>query len=246
MKEKSLQENDDRSCRVWFLPKAGWQQVRATIVEKTHLETAEWKQICKKGYNADIEKKVPHIFLSRSPLTFGHSQLVIPSPPCSTKYKISEAGFFEIASVIIVRVLQTFKEVFPTNRRQIHEEDTFKSLAESTYSYGKYIKTLVVRASAKEDVGEQYKVHLVPFFESHKAECLKRFRTHHRVRPDKRGGLIGWLGDRETEVDKWESEWCWSDVSHDDITNKVWNLPRLASRLNQKWLQKYQSVVQKV
>ncbi|MBN2570359.1 MAG: hypothetical protein JXB42_13110 [Deltaproteobacteria bacterium] len=234
MKDKSLQNKDVRSCRIWFLQKQEWEKLLNTPKKNEDFETEDWGKICNLDYKDDIKKKIPHIFLSRSPLTFGHSQLFIPSP----SYDISEAGFFEIASVIIVRVLQTFKEVFDTSHYQMHEEDEFKSLAEITYSYGKYIKTLVVRASAEEDIEKQYKVHLVPFFKSHEAECLKRFRAHHRVRPDKKGGLIGWLGDRETEVEKWESEWCWPDVSHDDIANKVWKLPQLASQLNKSWVKK--------
>jgi hypothetical protein len=246
MKEKSSGNKDDRSCRVWFSPKGGWEEVKSVLKKKADLETENWRDLCNKDYKADIEKSVPHIFLSRSPLTFGHSQLVIPSPPWRTDKKpISETSFFEIASVIIVRALQTYQQIFSTKGSLIHEENTFRALAESTYSYGQYIKTLVVRASAEEKAGKQYKVHLVPYLKSHEAECLKRFRAQHRVKPDKKGGLIGWLGDRETEVDKWESEWCWPDVSHNDIVNEVWNLPQLASRLNQRWFKKYQSVVKK-
>jgi len=220
--------------------------VKTALEKKADLETEDWKDICIRDYKADIETNVPHIFLSRSPLTFGHSQLVIPSMPGSIPEKLtSEASFFEIASVIIVRALQTYQQLFCSKDGPIHEEDTFKRLAESTYSYGNYLKTLVLRVSAVENAGEQYKVHLVPFLKSHDTECLKRFRAHHKARPDKKGGLIGWLGDRETEVDKWEQEWCWPDVSHDDIADKVWNLPQLASQLNKKWFKEYKSVAEK-
>ncbi len=233
---------DDRSRRVWFAPKGGWEGVRAAIEKKADLESEDWKDVCNKDYKAEIEESVPHIFLSRSPLTLGHSQLVIPSPSWSTaENPASEASFFEIASVIIVRALQTYQQAFSNKASLVQEEDIFRALSESTYSYGQYMKTLVVRASAEEKAGKQYKVHLVPYLRSHEAECLKRFRALHAVTPDRKGGLIGWLGDRETEVDRWELEWCWPDVSHDQIANEVWNLSQLASRLNQNWFKKHES-----
>lgn len=243
MENRPFRSKDDRSRRVWFVPKNGWEGVRAAIEKKEDLETEDWKDVCSKDYKAKIKKNVPHIFLTRSPLSLGHSQLVIPSPPWSTtKNPTSEASFFEIASVIIVRALQTYKQVFSNKGGLVQDEDVFRALAESTYSYGQYIKTLVIRASADEKAAEQYKVHLVPYLKSHEAECLKRFRARHTVRPDKKGGLIGWLGDRETEVDIWELEWCWPDVSHDQIANEVWNLPQLASRLNQRWFKKHENL----
>jgi hypothetical protein len=244
MKEKPSQNKDDRSCRTWFLPKGGWKQIKTVLENKTNLETENWKDICNKDYVKEIENKVPHIFLSRSPLTFGHSQLVIPAIPGKI---FEEANFYEIASIILVRALQTYETVFSNKDSPIHEEVTFSRLSESTYSYGNYVKTLLLRVSAVENAGEQYKVHLVPFLKSHQSECLKRFRAQHRTaRPDKKGGLIGWLGDRETEVDKWEQGWPWPNVSHDDIANKVWNLPKLSNKLNKIWLSEYKSVVAKI
>lgn len=239
MKGESMWKKDDRSSRVWFLPKGGWDHIKETMLNrKGNLHNEEWKDVANKVYKEDVEEKVPHIFLPRSPLTFGHSQLVIPFPPPpfhSNDKKISEAIFFEIASLIVTRVLKTFEQIFCNQRRPIHEEELFKSLAESTYTYGEYIKTLVVRTSADEKTERQYKIHLVPYFKSHEAECLKRFRAQHKVRPDEKGGLIGWLGDRETEVDKWEVEWCWPDISLDDVASNVWKLPKLAERLSRAW-----------
>jgi hypothetical protein len=238
MQGAPAEKRDDRSRRVWYLSKGGWEYEhikKALEHKRVNLQNEKWDNVAKKNYKEDIEEKIPHIFLSRAPLTFGHSQLVIPFPPChSNDKKISEANFFEIASLVVTGALKTFEQVFHKNH-PINEEDRFKRLAESTYSFGNYIKTLVVRTSADEKVERQYKIHLVPYFKSHEAECLKRFRAQHKVRPDEKGGLMGWLGDRETEVGKWEVEWCCHDISLDDVATDVWKLPDLARQLSKQW-----------
>jgi len=237
---EKCEEKDARTCRVWYLPPEGWKSITCKIIEgnvvftKENWKNKDWQAVISKDYKKDVEKKSPHIFLSRAPLTFGHSQLVLPPPPCKSKNeKIPETIFFEFASYIVKRALAAFEKVL--GKKEVHQNPTFKHLAESTYSYGKYIKTLVVRASASEKVGSEYKIHLVPYFQSHETECLKRFRAQHKVPPNKKGGLLGWLGERETEIDKWEVEWCSPDFSLDDVARDVWKLPQLAQELSKSW-----------
>lgn len=103
MKVKPIGINDDRSRRVWYLSKGGWEHIKTILDKKGNLQNEKWENIANKHY-ADIEENIPHVFLPRSPLTFGHSQLVIPFPSCHSNDKnISEAIFFEIASIIVTR-----------------------------------------------------------------------------------------------------------------------------------------------
>lgn len=76
-------------------------------------------------------------------------------------------------------------------------------MADLTLTKDKYLKTLILRVSADEDVDTTYKVHLVPYFGSHESACQKWYTSIHKVKPDAKGGLIGWLGERETLVDSW-------------------------------------------
>jgi hypothetical protein len=192
---------DGRIDRLWYLPE-GWKKLSAprSVSEYMKHQTARlisascpdvqkdrWEQI----------KNSPHIFLSRSPLTFGHSQLVIPSPGDS------EQDLFRLASEIIYDAISTFKSVFG-NPTFVHQKAVFKPLADTTLTRGSYERTLVLRASAQESSGNEYKVHLVPYFASHAELCRKRFHSLHTTTPDRLGGLLGWLGMREDDVDRWE------------------------------------------
>jgi hypothetical protein len=47
------------------------------------------------------------------------------------------------------------------------------------------------------------------------------------------GGLLGWLGKRETEVDEWEFKDCWNGLSLEAVALDVLKLPQLAYRLRQ-------------
>ena len=60
------------------------------------------------------------------------------------------------------------------------------------------MKTLVLRASAAEKQGE-YKVHLVPCFESHLKSANDLLRARFGGRDE--GGLLYWIGQREDLVD---------------------------------------------
>lgn len=60
------------------------------------------------------------------------------------------------------------------------------------------MKTLVLRASAEEDHGE-YKIHLVPCFQSHIDAANALFRARFGTKEE--GGLLYWIGEREHLVD---------------------------------------------
>ena len=218
---------DARIPRLWYLPK-GWEKPPKDVAKyfkKSALQKVtawpdvrNWRQI----------EKSPKIFLSRSPLTFGHSQLVVPSQD-----DCNEEDLFQLASKIIYCAIATFRNAFADQR--LHEEEDFKSLAEKTLTYGSYRKTLVLRASAQEKsekISKEYKVHLVPYFASHASLCKKRFLSLHAVKPedDDTGGLLGWLGEREDDVDRWEA-----DKTHreklDRIAHKDLRMPDLAKKL---------------
>jgi hypothetical protein len=241
MRNGSLEKKDNQSCRVWAFPKDEWKQIKSSLAKNKMIpdskkwQNEKWENVAGKDYKADVKEKVPHIYLTRAPLTFGQSQLVIPFPSFKNeKEVIPESYFFQIASLMIIGAYKAFEKVFK-KKNPIHEWPMFKRLAESTYSYGEYIKTLVIRASADEEVGRQYKIHLAPYFQSHAAECLKRYRSLHKVCPSDRGGLIGWLGNKETEVEKWEVEWRWPEFSLDDVARDIWRLPDLAQQLSRVW-----------
>lgn len=176
--------------------------------------------------------KYDHAFLTNAPLTFGHSQLVIPAS--ASRESSEESELFQASSKIIKAILMTYKTIFGSH--EIHTEKRFAKLAEATYSYGNFIKTLILRTSASERPECEFKVHIVPYFESNQNECHKRYHSLHRARPDDKGGLIGWLGDRETEVDTWLTEGFPGSVSLDDIGSNIWRLPELADLLKQTLL----------
>lgn len=205
-------KKDGRLQRAWFPS------------DKKRLEESSWDDI----------KTAPHILLVRAPLTFGHSQLVIPEREKDAKNKDKgklEAKLFKEAAKLIAKAIEAFHKVL----RQEAILSEFSDLAGSTRTGGKLIKILVLRSSASENPENGgYKVHLVPYFDSHAGECLERFRSGHEVRFDKKGGLLGWLGSREDEVDKFEVEYL--EKYKNDIVEEKWlNLPDLAKKLRAKW-----------
>lgn len=169
------------------------------------------------------------IFLVRAPLTFGHSQLVMDFS--SDTLSDESTRFFQSAD-IIRKALLAFKMALDS-----HTVQKFETLAQITLTKGSYLKTLILRTSAKEK-GKEYKVHLVPYFKSHEKACQKRFTNIHNINTKEKGGLLGWLGERENIVDSWQSE---SDNPFkeklDNIANAndAWRLPQLAELLCQAW-----------
>jgi hypothetical protein len=171
-----------------------------------------------------------YIFLSRAPLTFGHSQLVTRVRSIT---KPHEADLFEMVSPMIKGAISVFESVLGSRRFQ--ENSDFKKLAKLTRTHKRYLKILVLRASAEEKPEWEYKIHLVPYFESHAEQCQERYRGIHHLDSDT-GGLLGWLGERETEVDRWQipSEIPWA-VKLDEIANVDLNMKRFAEILTEAW-----------
>ena len=167
------------------------------------------------------------LFLVRAPLTFGHSQLIMKYPP---RTRPKESARFHHAADFIERALSSFRQVLtPKTLRE------FKKLAELTLTDGTYIKTLILRASADEK-NSIYKVHLVPYFKSHERACQKRYTAIHCVDPKEKGGLLGWVGSRETIVDSWQIKTDNPfEGNLDKIASNDWKLPRLATLLIQAW-----------
>jgi len=167
------------------------------------------------------------LFLFRVPFTFGHSELVIKfrSRNCHR-----ESDRFHYAACLIERAIVVFNQVLiPSIIKK------FKPYAKITFTKGKYIKTLILRVSADEK-SNVYKVHLIPYFESHAEACQKRFTSIHSVSPKEKGGLIGWLGERDNIIDSWQ---IIDDnpfgCGVDDIVCHHWNLPDLAEILSKEW-----------
>jgi hypothetical protein len=199
--KKRREVDDGRIHRLWYLPNI-WREASSLVTVRDlqkRLEDDGWKNTNHWDEVADWRKieKAPYVFLCRAPLTFGHSQLVISSPKGTNQ---DEKDFFSLGSRIIERTIITFKQAFKVQK--IHEDENFRSLAVFTRTKGKYIKTLILRSSASEKFCKEYKIHLVPYFKSHEDECVKRYRHLHGITTGDKGGLLAWLGERETEVDK--------------------------------------------
>lgn len=225
---------DGRLARLWYLPKE-WNDTSAAMQVGKYLNDPALLEIAtswpdQKDSWERISKTCPCIYLPRSPLTFGHSQLIIPHPgDC-------EQDLFRLASKIIYNVISTFSVVFGDKaNKPLHEDDTYKPLAENTYTHGSYRKTLVLRASAQENSREEYKVHLVPFFESHDSLCKKRFQSLHIVKPDQTGGLLDWIGARERDVDRWEVDASPVKPQLDQIANEKLRMIDLAKKFRKHW-----------
>lgn len=206
---------------MWYLPGQWW-------ATNSPNDLNEWRTLLKRGnasnWNVSGDwRKFPHVFLVDRPLTFGHSQLVMPIPP--TLSTTEENVSFALASIIIQCAIKGFENAFKEEKKEeLHTQRQFYDLAEQTCSYGRYIRTLVMRVSASETQTEEYKVHLVPYFESNAGQCQQRYCATHNLPPGNRGGLIGWLGDRETEVDRWPT----------GMTD-TWKLPELTCKLREMW-----------
>lgn len=148
-KENKEDVDDKRIPRLWYLPKL-WGRVskfQKVIDLQKHTRSSEWVNTTNweqvKSAKWVKIKKSPHIYLTRGPLTFGHSQLVIQSPQGNNQ---KEEDFFCLASRIIERVIVVFRNAFCEHK--IHKDKTFKELAEITCTEGDYIKTLILRSSA--------------------------------------------------------------------------------------------------
>ncbi|MEE8423908.1 MAG: hypothetical protein V3S49_05150 [Thermodesulfobacteriota bacterium] len=210
--------------RTWFLKMVHEGDAFSTESMK---QTERYDEIQKK-LNQDNKScsTLSYIFLARAPLTFGHSQLVMKF--LSVKQQ-NEADFFEMVAPTIKGAISVFEKVLGSDC--LHKSPEFTKLAELTRTDESYLKTLVLRASADECPKGEYKVHLVPYFESHAEKCQERYRGIHHINSGT-GGLLGWLGKRETEVDRWQisSETPWA-VKLDEIANIDLNMKEFARLL---------------
>lgn len=254
-------EKDGRIKRLWYLPNK-WSQKEPKLDDWSDLIKDQkifnnWNKVEKKVEKDEYWNKInkyPHIFLCRAPLTFGHSQLVIPHPGKkidNEPISIKEEKYFEWASVIIKSTIAVFNMAFKDKEIDIEKE--FKNLAKLTLTEDKYIKTLILKASADEEATtnnetkqynlKEYKVHLVPYFESHAKRCKELYQSLHDVTCTEKGGLLKWLGEMENKADGWEKDLSpykykinkRDKYSLDDIANHDLKMPALAKELRRTW-----------
>jgi hypothetical protein len=143
-----------------------------------------WYELC------DIDVHIS-VVVVEAPITFGHSQLLL-----KTKKNIEEDVRFEMVAVAIKKCLPIIKTCIPV----AIEKAVWADLRKYTNTEGKYIKTLILRSSADEkDEHEQYlyKVHLVPYFDSHLKSTIRLFNEDGDGQEGKAGGLLRWLGEAE-------------------------------------------------
>lgn len=131
-----------------------------------------------------------YAFLVDAPITFGHSQLRV-----SVRPRQHEERAFATAAVHVTKCIAALRVALSSR-----PFSKWSALANYTGSSGSYIKTLVVKASAKE-YKREYKIHLIPYFSSH----LRATTRFHAVMQDRKstnpGGLLHWIGQRERIVD---------------------------------------------
>jgi len=134
-------------------------------------------------------KNSAYAFLVDKPIAFGHSQLKFSVP-----HGLHEEDAFSLAAKHIATCIGRFRSTFLS----LNLEE-WGPLAQYTGTSGRYVKTLILRASANEDQGKEYKVHLVPCFSSHIESANELFQK--RFGRSESGGLLHWIGEREHLVD---------------------------------------------
>ena len=163
-------------------------------------------------------------FLVREPITFGHSQLRMRIDSQSQR----EGAAFQLTARHVENTINTFEEALGKI-----ELGGWFNLCVETKTSGNYLKTLILRVSADEAPGE-YKIHLLPFFESNLIETTNDFcRSTSAAKPYQRGGLIHWLGKRELSLYKESYERGTKEGF--SAKEKSWNLEGLAQKLKASW-----------
>lgn len=152
--------------------------IKKPLEVPNHVEKRAWYE----DYDA-------YAFLVDQPVTFGHSQLVIRIPEAE-----DEHCSFLRASPHIAKCIERLRTALPKS-----DAPGWEALADYTQTSGFYVKTLLLRVSANEE-RSQYKVHLVPYFESHLDATNRLYRATHPY-AKKKGGLLHWLGQREVLLD---------------------------------------------
>lgn len=107
----------------------------------------------------------------------------------------AEEEAFSLAAQHIKRCITVFRRVLCKNVA------SYEQLADYTKTSGSYCKTAILRASANE-TNRQYKVHLVPLFDSHLDDMMRLHQATQQLTWPIRGGMLHWLGDREVSVDR--------------------------------------------
>ncbi len=87
----------------------------------------------------------PRIFFSRSPLTFGHSIVIIPKP-ISIEY-VSEDTFFHWSAPFIEYAINKIYQKFGIE--EIYKSITYQNISEKTSTNGNYIKTINSKSKCK-------------------------------------------------------------------------------------------------
>lgn len=224
---------DTRPQRTWFLKKEsiGKEWSSASLEPDERYESIQ-EEIKKENDNE--YEIVTRIILSHTPLTFGHSQLITKF--LGEKRHLRESARFEHVAQIIKNSISVFEQVF--GQEKLHIRSEWERLAEITHTSRNHIKTLILRASAEEHACEaytEYKVHLVPYFKSQAVNCKSRYCMLDFINSNERGGLLGWLGERETEVDRWQhSPHPWAN-NLNRIACEDWKIDKLAKLLCEKW-----------
>lgn len=131
-----------------------------------------------------------YAYLVDAPITLGHSQLVM-----RCKRSQQEQDRFNTAAEHAAKCIGVLHEMLS---KMVFARQT--SLARYTGTSGKYVKTLVLKASVKEQMNE-YKIHLVPYFSSHLRLTNRLHAAIQELKPPASGGLLHWLGEREQIVD---------------------------------------------
>jgi hypothetical protein len=180
--------------RIWF-----WKENERWSSNSSSVEPSKrYKEIQERvnnmifHHNIKFYRPLAYIYLVDKPYTFGHSQLVMEFNDEDDPH---EADRFTLAASIIQNSLPVFKD------KLSQELNNFSDLAKHTGTRGNYIKTLILRASANENIYTTYKIHLVPYFKSNEEECQRLYYITHGTDHNGKGGLVGWLGVKETKVD---------------------------------------------
>ncbi|MDQ7837159.1 MAG: hypothetical protein RDU59_01520 [Thermodesulfobacteriota bacterium] len=164
-----------------------------------------------------------YVYLVESPLTFGHSQLIL-----KTENVIPEEDMFGMAAPVLVESIRILKEKIPGAM----EDLVWKKLRDYTQASGRLIKILILKVSANEKE-KQYKVHIVPYFESHLCLTTILFQKGRDIDKGKTGGMIRWLGEQEKRVD--DQIEIWRDTCHFPVALvESFELIKLADHLRGK------------
>jgi hypothetical protein len=162
--------------------------------------------------------KDAYAFLVDAPITLGHSQLIVIG-----KTSNYEEDSFKRASVHIVRCIKRLRSILCTLNL-----NKWNALARYTGTSGQYKKTLVLKASAKENEHE-YKIHLVPYFSSHFDSTNRLHAATQEINSSDPGGLLHWVGERERLVDYDMRDGRENTIIKKRITS--FNIPELALEL---------------